>query len=140
MIKIQNPNPTKIIKWYAKSTTVKAGQLVKENTGAEPVAAAHDGATLLGVARNTQTSANGLVTIEPLRGAVMEIDYYSGASKQTCSVTDLGTQFDLNVDGTTGEMTLNLDDSGGFLYLVDYDNTHKKAYVVVADADILLSI
>ena len=141
MIKVKNANMNSIIQWYSKSTDIKKGQLLKEDTGASPVAAAHDGATLLGVALEDQDTANGIVYIYPLQGTVLEIDFYASATKQTCAVTDLGTQFDINVDGTSGEMTVDLDDTtGGFLYLVGYDNDNKKGYFVVADADILLSV
>jgi len=141
MIKVKNANMNNIIQWYSKSTDIKKGQLLKEDTGASPVAAEHSGATLLGVALEDQDTANSIVYIYPLQGTVLEIDYYASATKQSLAVTNLGTQYDMNVDGTTGEMTVNLDDtSSGFLYLVGYDNDNKKGYFVVADADILLSV
>lgn len=141
MIKVKNANMNSIIQWYSKSTDIKKGQLLKEDTGASPVAAAHTGATLLGVSLEAQDTANSIVRMFPLQGTVLEIDYYASATKQTLAVTDLGTQYDMNVDGTTGEMTVDLDDTtGGFLYLVGYDNDNKKGYFVVADADILLSV
>lgn len=139
MIKAINNSPLNFIQWYAKANGVYKGQLVKDDSGATPVAAAHTGATILGVALETQTTTNGLVNLVPIHGALLEIDYEPDATKQTCAVTDLGTQFDLVT--TSNEMFVDLDDTtGGFLVLVGYDNDKKKAYCVVEDADCFLSI
>lgn len=141
MIRVKNANINNIIKWFSKSTDIKKGQLLKEDTGASPVAAAHTGATLLGVALETQGTINSEVSIYPLKGTILEIDYLSTATKQALAITDMGTQYDIVVDGTTGEMHVDLDDTtGGFLVAVGYDNDAKKGLFCVEDADCFLNV
>ncbi|MFA6977436.1 MAG: hypothetical protein WC194_12065 [Mesotoga sp.] len=141
MFKVMNPNPNKYIRWYTKAANkCYAGVLVKSNTGADPVAAAHDGATILGVVVETQTAINSEVLIQSVSGTVLEVDIDPSATKQTFAVTDLGSQYDMVVDATTGEQFIDPDDTdGGFLVLVGYDNDRKKAYVTVLDADVYLA-
>lgn len=140
MIKVQNPAPVNLYKWFAASGGVKAGQLVKSSSGATPVAAAHSGQTILGVALETQATQNALVLIRPVNGAILEIPFLSTATKQSLAVTDLGTQYDMDVNGTTGDMTVNLDDTtGGFLICVGYDNDKKVGYFTIDPADLLLA-
>jgi len=142
MIKVQNANANKIFKWFASSTDVFKGQLIKSASGAAPVAAAHTGTTLLGVAMEDQTTTNGVVYLYPLTGTILEIDVLQTGTKKTFAVTDLGSQYDIVVaSDATASMSLDPDDTtGGFLILVDYDNDNHKAYCVVEAADILLSI
>ena len=141
MIRVKNANPNNIINWVTKVGGIKKGQLVKEDTGATPVAAAHTGATLLGVALETQATTGGVAVIYPIQGTVLEIDFKPDATKVSCTAADLGTQFDMVVDGTTGEMVVDLDDTtGGYLILVGYGNDAKKGYFCVEAADCLLNI
>lgn len=138
-VKVKNANTNSLIQWYAKTGGVYKNQLVKHDSGATPAAAAHTGATLLGVALETQLTTNGLVTIYPLKGTVLEIDFKPDATKVSCSVTDLGTQFDMVV--ASNEQFVDLDDTtGGYLILVGYDNEAMKGYFCVEDVDCLLNI
>lgn len=136
-----NPNPHKFVRWYVKTADkCKGGTLVKENTGADPVAAAHTGATILGVVIEDSLTANAEVMIHTINGTILEVDYDPTATLQTFAVTDLGTLYDLVADATTGEQFLDPDDtSGGFLVLVGFDNDRKKAYVTVDAADVYLA-
>ena len=133
MFKVMNPNPNKYIRWYTKAANeCYAGVLVKSDTGASPVAAAHDGATILGVVVETQTAINSEVLIQSIHGTILEVDYNPSATLQTFAVTNLGTQYDMVADATTGEQFIDPDDTtGGFLVLVGYDNRSKKAAVTV---------
>ena len=140
MIHAKNALPVNMIQWVAATGGVKKGQLVKSATGAAPVAAAHEGATLLGVTVADAAQATA-ATIIPLRGTLLEIDYRPGRTKMSCTAADLGVLYDMYVDSTTGEMFIDLDDTtGGYLFIVGYDNIKQKAFCVVDDADILLSI
>lgn len=141
MFKVMNPNPNKFIRWYAKAADkCKGGTLVKENTGADPVAAVHTGATILGVVIEDSLTANAEVMIHTINGTILEVDYDPTATLQTFAVTNLGTQYDMVVDATTGEQFIDPDDtSGGFLVLVGFDNDRKKAYVTVDAADVYLA-
>lgn len=139
MFKVMNPNPNKYIRWYTKAADkCYTGVLVKSNTGADPVAAAHTGATILGVVVETQAAINSEVLIHSVHGTVLEVDYDPDATKQTFAVTDLGTQYDMVT--SENEQFIDPDDTtGGFLVLVGYDNDRKKAYVTVEDADVFLA-
>ena len=140
MFPVVSPNPAKFIKWFAKDANeCYKGVLVKHNTGADPVAAAHTGATILGVMLEDQLSANGECLIASVHGAVLEVDVDPTATKQTFAVTDLGTEYDIVV--VDDEQFLDPDDTiGGFLTLVGYDNARKVAYVTVLAADCLLPV
>ena len=142
MFRPTNPNPKKYLRWYtADADECKTGVLVKSNSGADPVAAAHTGQTILGVVVEDSLVADAEVLIHSVVGEILEIDYYASSTKQTFAATDLGTLYDIIADGTTGEQFLDLDDTtGGFLFLVGYDNDRKKAYVAIDAADILLNV
>lgn len=140
MIKVINANPNNLIKWFAASGGVKKGQLCKSASGAAPVAAAHSGATLLGVALETQATQNAEVLLYPLTGSLLEIDILQTGTKKTFAVTDLGTQYDIVV-ASDGAMNLDPDDTtGGFMILLGYDNDNKKAYCGVEAADVFLNL
>jgi hypothetical protein len=137
-IKVKNPNGLPVLQWYAKSTNILANQLIKSDTGASPVAATHTGQTILGITLEDQDTANGIVYFYPITGQVLEIDFDPDATKTSFAVTDLGSLYDMVV--TDGDQVLDPDDTtGGFLFLVGYNNDAHKAYVVVDAADILLS-
>ncbi len=139
MIRVINNSPIKHIEWVTKVGGVYKGQLVKSDSGATPAAAAHTGATLLGVALETQLTTGGVAKLAPLKGSVLEIDFFPTATKVSCTAADLGTQFDLRLTGN--EMFVDLDDtSGGYLILIGYDNYAKKGYFAVEDVDCLLNI
>ena len=138
-IKVRCSDRLPVLQWFAKDASeIIPNMLIKSNSGADPVAAAHTGQTILGVTLETQATANGLVKFYPVTGKVLEIDFLVTGTKTTFSTTDLGSQFDIVV--TSGNQVLDPDDtSGGFLILVGYDNSKHKAYVVLDSADLLLS-
>ena len=139
MITLYSPMDKSFIYWVAASGGVKAGQIVKSSTGAAPVAAAHSGQTILGLAME-DAAAGKAAKIYPLGGTVLEIDFDSASTLQTASDSMLGTLYDIKVDSTSGEMTLDLDDvTGAFCFLVGYDNAKKKGRIVVDEADLLIT-
>ena len=139
MITLYSPMDKSFIYWVAASGGVKAGQIVKSSTGAAPVAAAHTGQTILGLAME-DAAAGTAAKIYPLGGTVLEIDFDSASTLQTALDSMLGTLYDITVDGTSGEMALDLaDTSGAYCFLVGYDNANKKARIVVDEADLLIT-
>mgnify|MGYP001220283429 CR=1 FL=1 len=138
MITIYSPMTKNFIYWVAASAGVKKGQLVKSNSGAAAVAAAHTGQTILGLAMEDADSGEA-VKIYPLGGTVLEIDYNADSATQTATDSMLGTLYDVVV-ASSGEMSIDLaDTTGAFLFLVGYDNATKKARVVVDEADLLVT-
>ncbi len=138
MITIYSPMTKNFIYWVAASAGVKKGQLVKHYQGAVKVAAAHTGQTILGLAMEDADSGKA-VKIYPLGGTVLEIDYNADSVTQTAEDSMLGTLYDVVV-ASSGDMSIDLaDTTGGFLFLVGYDNTTKKARVVVDEADLLVT-
>jgi len=126
------------IYWVAATGGVKAGQIVKSSSGAAPVAAAHTGQTILGLAME-DAEAGTAAKIYPLGCTVLEIDYNADSALQGAADFMLGTLYDVVV-APSGEMSIDLaDTTGGFLFLVGYDNTTKKARVVVDEADLLVT-
>lgn len=139
-IRIKNMNPNNIGKWFAASGGVKANQLIKSNSGAAPVAAAHTGQTLLGISLEAQATQNAEVLFYPLLGTVLEIPFYASATKQSLAITDCGTQYDMHV-ASDGDMSVDLDDTtGGYLILIGYDNAKKVGYFTVDIQDILVAM
>ena len=140
MFKVVSQNPKRFIRWFTLAATkCYQGVLVKSNSGADPVAAAHTGQTILGVVVEDQLVINSEVLLQSVVGEVLEVDYYASSTKQTFAATDLGTLYDIIVVGT--EQFLDLDDTtGGFLFLIGYNNDTKKAYVSVDAADILMAV
>ena len=139
MITLYSPMDKSFIYWVAASGGVKAGQIVKSSTGAAPVAAAHTGQTILGLAME-DAAAGTAAKIYPLGGTVLEIDYDSASATQAAADSMLGTLYNIKVDSTSGEMTLDLaDTTGAFCFLVGYDNTNKNARIVVDEADLLIT-
>lgn len=138
MIRAINNAPIKHIEWKAKAGGVRKGNLVKEDTGATPVAAEHTGATILGVALETQLTTGGLVKLFPMKGTVLEIDIKSDATKQAFETADLGKSYDLVA--VSNEHFVDSDKTAdGFLVLIGFDNFAKKGYFAVADAITLLN-
>lgn len=139
MITLYSPMNKSFIYWVAATGGVKAGQIVKSSSGAAPVAAAHSGQTILGLAME-DAAAGTAAKIYPLGGTVLEIDYDAASATQTATDSMLGTLYDIKVDSTSGEMTLDLaDTTGAFCFLVGYDNANKKARIVVDEADLLVT-
>ena len=140
MFRPTNPNPKKYLRWCAAGANeCYRGVLVKSNSGADPVAAAHTGQTILGVVVEDQLTANREVLIHSVVGEVLEVDIDPTATKKTFAVTDLGTLYDMVV--IDGEQFIDPDDTaGGFLFLVGYDNDRGVAYVAIDNADILLNV
>lgn len=139
MIRLKNSNGAPIFKTYAKDASeIIANQLILYNSGADPVAAAHSGQTILGVTVEAQATQNGAVYYHPIAGQVLQINFLKTGTKTSFAVTDCGKQYDVVV--TSGDQVLDPDDTtGGFLILVDYDNDAGLAYVVLDAADLLLS-
>ncbi len=140
MFRPTNPNPKRFLRWYtADAKECYRGVLVKSNSGADPVAAAHTGQTILGVVVEDQLTEDAEVLIHPAVGEIFEVDIVPTATKKTFAVTDLGTLYDIVV--TDGEQFIDPDDTtGGFLFLVGYDNDRGVAYVAIDAADILLNV
>lgn len=139
MITLYSPMDKSFIYWVAATGGVKAGQLVISSSGAAPITAAHTGQSILGLALEDAEAATA-AKIYPLGGTVLEIDYDSASTLQTASDSMLGTLYDIKVDSTSGEMTLDLDDTtNAFCFLVGYDNVKKKARIVVDEGDLLIT-
>lgn len=120
---------------------VKAGQLLKTSSGeVTPIANGdQSAATLVGLALEAGAE-DVAVPVIPFTGNVFEIDYLTSATKKTFTDADLANSYDVNINGTTGEQTLDLDDvTGGWLVLVGYDNDRKVARVITTAARLLYS-
>jgi len=139
MIKIVTASNTPKM-FFLSGAAVTKGELVKIDSGkAIPLATAHTGETVLGLAEDTATGADSLIRVSSIRGVLMEIDYLASASKQSLADADCVDLFDINV--TSHVMTLDLDDTtGGICRVVRYDNTNKRAWVCIPDTLIYLSV
>ena len=131
MVRVVSPGRGGLLNAVVATGGVKADTIVKESSGATPIAAGHTGATILGVVREAYDAAE-VAVIEPIHGAMLEINFLSTATKTACTDADLGKLFDINVDGTSGEMTANLDDTtGGILMLKSYNNDQKRGIFTI---------
>ena len=134
MFKIINRQDRSLIPWYA-AAAIKRGQLVIEDTGAKPCTVELATQVIIGLATN-DAAIGEIVYVMPLNGAILEVPYLSSATDQTLTDADIGTDYDIDV--TDGDMTLDTDDTSGFLYLVGYDNTRKIAKVIVPNTKLLV--
>lgn len=122
-----------ILDWPVGTSAIKKGQVVALSGGlAVPATAGQAAGTVLGVA-TSDGEANGTVKVIVSRDTVYEVKYKKG-TKTSLSNSDLGTAFDIYVDGTTGDMLINLDDTtGGFCKVIKYDNEREVAYVLIGN-------
>ncbi len=131
MIRLVSPNPKAYKKAYAKAgNSCYRGLLVKEDTGATPVAGGHTGADILGVVVQDQLTINKEVLYQDVVGEVLEVDVKRDAAKQTFTEADLGVSYDIVKVGN--EHFIDPDDTTGPLFqVVGYDNYRRVAYVTV---------
>lgn len=130
MIKIQRPYPVHQLKFVAGTGGVKKGQLVTWSSNT--VIAATEGiasAIIVGVALEDADAA-AYVMVDPITGGeVLEMDVYTGGATDTIADSNLGTLYDIYVDGSTGEMTLDLNDTtGAFVLPVGRTSDGTKAF------------
>ena len=133
-----NPKPEQLIFWRVKAAaTVLKGQLVKEDTGAAPVAAGHEGASILGIALEGGTEGE-IIPIYPLFGTVCEVDFLTAGTKKTFIATDYGVAYDIAV--SSGNQAVDPDDTtGAFCYVVGFNNEMNRVRVKIPAALCLLA-
>lgn len=139
MLKVNRPEPVPHIIYTVGTGGVKKGQLVIASSSTAVTAAeAPTDATVLGVALDTKAEG-AQVQIECIDGSLIEADIYQGGATDTFTATDVGKAFDIFVDGTTGEMFVDPNDTtGAFLVLMSYDNSKGKAWLKIHRAKLLL--
>ena len=133
-----NPKPEQLIFWAVKdATTVYKGQLVKNDSGAAPVAAEHTGATILGVALEGGEDGD-VIPIYPVFGTVLEVDFLVTGTKKTFTDADLGVAYDIAV--ASNNQAVDPDDTtDAFVHVVGYDNDRHVVRVKVEVADTMLA-
>lgn len=134
MIRVVNAKPERMLHWLA-GTDLKKGQFAVLDSGEAKAAAENiTAATLLGLVMEDCDDA-ATATIYPVIGTEFEFDIYQGGAVDEATAAMIGTAYDTYVDGAAGdgsgegEHYLDLNDtSGGFVYLMSYNNNTKKAY------------
>ena len=139
MLRVNRPEPVPHIIYTVGTGGVKKGQLVIASSGTAVTAAeAPTDATVLGVALDTKAEG-AQVQIECIDGSLIEADIYQGGSTDSFTATDVGKAFDIFVDGSTGEMFVDPNDTtGAFLVLMSYDTSKNKAWLKIHRAKLLL--
>jgi hypothetical protein len=127
--------------YYISGAACTKGELLKDNGSGKaiPITTGHTGETILGIANETVSGADVLISYTPIRGNLIEIDFYASATKKTIALADTAALFDVNV--TSHVMTLDLDDTtGGIMRVVRWDNDNKIAWCSIPDTLIYLSV
>jgi len=140
MLSVSNPYPVKQIKMIAGTGGAKKGQLAVLSSGTAIAASeAVASAIILGVFAE-DADATDMVMIDPITaGGYIVADVYQGGATDAITDAMLGTLYDIYVDGSTGEMYLDLNDTtGAFLFPIGRTNDGLKAYVKPLAAHIYL--
>ena len=140
MLSVSNPYPVKQLKMIAGTGGAKKGQLAVLSSGTAIAATeAVASAIILGVFAEA-ADATDMVMIDPIvPGGCIVADFYQGGSTDAITDAMLGTLYDLYVDGSTGEMYLDLNDTtGAFLFPIGRSDNGLKAYVKPLAAHIYL--
>ncbi|MBB6694383.1 hypothetical protein H7B90_23585 [Cohnella xylanilytica] len=136
---IQGYNQPISKRWRVKaSTTINEGDLVAlDATTRYLIPAVAASTTVVGIAQQSivtgaTVTIDDAIEVLPVTDCVIRVAY-TGTTKTTLADTDLvSTLFDLS-----NATTINLDDTtGGMCSVMDYDNTHKWADVIIASANI----
>lgn len=118
------------------SQTIVAGNFVVVAAGLAQNAAAGTTGEVVGLANGDFTNGATATTTRPLpavlaKNSVIRMNFTDAGTKKTFTTADLyGALY-----GLSNATTLNPDDTtGGFLQVIDYNNTNKTVDVVVAAA------
>jgi len=135
MLKVNRPEPVPHIMYTVGTGGIKKGQIavVSGNTAV----AATEGvstAIVLGIALDT-VAENGIVQIECMDGSLIEADVYQGGATDVFAAGDVGKAFDIYVNGSTGEMYIDPNDTTDPMFVVmSYDNAKAKAWLKIKKA------
>lgn len=140
MIKVNRPYPVPQISFTVGVGGVKKGQLA--TVSSSTAVAASEGvstAIVIGVALDDY-DAGDVGYFECLDGSILEMDIYQGGATDTFSASDIGKAFDIYVDGTSGEMFIDPNDTTGAMVVVmSYNNTFLKGYAKILKSLVYLA-
>ena len=138
MIRPVRPDAMGYIRWLA-GAAIKKGQICYLSSGeAKPTAEGVSTAVILGVAVEDCADAATVKLYNPRQQ--FEAEFYQGGSTDTFAAADVGKAFDIYVDGTTGEMYIDPNDTTGAMAVVySYNNDKQTAIVRFLSALIYLA-
>ena len=139
-MKVVTPTNSPVIPFYVGTGGVLAGQLamVSSNTAIDATEG-QTTAVLIGVAQ-ADYDAGVVGYFSDIRGALVELPIYQGGATDTFAAADIGKAFDIYVDGTTGEMYIDPNDTTGAMAVVySYNNDKQTAIVRFLSALIYLA-
>lgn len=119
----------KMHKYYTGTGGLKKGTIAKLDSGTAILAAEGiASAILLGVAAEDY-DAGEICSLYP-PDIEYDINIYQGGATDTFAAANVGTPFDIYVDGTSKDMSLDANDTtGAFCVLMGYDNALQKAQI-----------
>jgi len=127
MLKVCNVNPEAMMFLKAGETALVKGELVKFSSGtAIAAAAAHSGATILGVVAE-DCAGGATAKIYNVAGKEIEADIYQGGDTDAFTDANIGALYDLIVASNDFKIDPN-DTIGGFVVLSRYDSAQAKAW------------
>jgi len=139
-MKVVTPTNSPVIPFYVGTGGVLKGQLamVSSNTAID-AAEGQSTAVLIGIAQDDY-DASEVGYFEDIRGALVELPIYQGGATDTFAAADIGKAFDIYVDGTSGEMYIDPNDTTGAMAVVySYNNDKQTAIVRFLSALIYLA-
>lgn len=140
MIKVNRPYPVPQIKFYVGVGGIKKGQLaVVSSSTAVAAAEGVSTAVVIGVALEDY-DAGEVGYFESLKDTLLEMDIYQGGSTDVFADSDIGKAFDIYVNGTSGEMFIDPNDTTGAMVVVmGYNNDMQKAYAKILGSLVYLA-
>lgn len=139
-MKVVTPTNSPVIPFYVGTGGVLKGQLamVSSNTAIDATEG-QSTAVLIGIAQDDYDAAE-VGYFEDIRGALVELPIYQGGATDTFAAADIGKAFDIYVDGTSGEMYIDPNDTTGAMAVVySYNNDKQTAIVRFLSALIYLA-
>lgn len=128
MIKVLNTVPMTMLKVKCGATPLVKGEIATFSSGtAIPGTAGITTQIILGIVADS-TAASGITPIYSADGIDLEIDIYQGGVTKVFTDANIGTLFDVNVNGHDFTIDPN-DTTGAFMMLMSYDNYARKARV-----------
>jgi len=129
-MKVVTPSYNPVIPFYVGTGGIAKGQLamLSSDTAIDATEGAST-AIYIGIAQDDY-NAGVVGYFDDLRGALVELPIYQGGSTDVFAASDIGKAFDIYVDGSTGVMYVDPNDTTGAVVVVQaYNNAAQTAIV-----------
>lgn len=129
-MKVVTPSLNPVIPFYVGTGGIAKGQLAMLSSGtAIDATEGASTAIYIGIAQDDY-DAGVVGYFDDIRGALVELPIYQGGSTDVFAAADVGKAFDIYVDGSTGVMYVDPNDTTGAVVVVQAYNNAAQAAIV----------